>query len=251
MQASLRQKVLCLQQAIDPGLPGLLLEVAFHVITDLSTSQLVSRIERVAERHASLRQRFVMRNGTYWIEQVPPQQLRYCRVRTCDEASTDALLAPSREHIGVESERLFHAEVVERSDGQRYLVFRIHHTIADLWSVGLLIRDFAEDCKNRSPATLAPRPMVPVINREFWQHQMSQDAPFSLPMASQEHHSDRHMVTSSFVIDQECTATLARLAKACAVTAYTVLLAAQVLAPWRSRKYWRTSTCMTVRALSM
>ena len=101
MQASLRQKVLCLQQAIDPNLPGLLLEVVFHVVTDLSTSQLVSRIERVAERHASLRQRFVMRGGIYWIEQVPPQQRRYCLVRTCNEASTNALLAPSREQAQI------------------------------------------------------------------------------------------------------------------------------------------------------
>lgn len=245
MQASLRQKVLCLQQAIDPSLPGLLLEVAFHVVTDLSTSQLVSRIERVAERHASLRQRFVMRGGTYWIEQVQPQQRRYCLVRTCNEASTNALLAPSREHIGVESEQLFRAEVVERSDGQRYLVFRIHHTIADLWSVGLLIRDFAKDCKDRSSVTLMPRPIAPVIDREFWRHQMSQDMPFSLPMASQEQRTNRRMVLSSFVIDQESTAILARLATACAVTPYAVLLAAQVLALSRIGQSRRLSLAVT------
>ncbi|QOQ77407.1 amino acid adenylation domain-containing protein [Pseudomonas poae] len=245
MQASLRQKVLCLQQSIDPSQPGMLLEVAFHVITHLSTSQLVSRIERVVERHASLRQRFVMRNGTYWIEQAPPQQRRYCVVRTYDEASTDALLAPSREHIGVESERLFRAEVVERSDGQRYLVFRIHHIIADLWSVGLLIRDFAEDCMDRSSITLASRPIAPLIDPEFWRHQMSQDTPFSLPMASLEQHTDRRMVLSSFVIDQESSADLARLATACAVTPYTVMLAAQVLALSRIGQSGRLSLAVT------
>lgn len=245
MQASLRQKVLCLQQSIDPSLPGLLLEVAFHVITGLSTSQLVSRIERVAERHASLRQRFVLRDGNYWIEQVPPQQRRYCLVRTYNEASIDALLAPSREHIGVESERLFHAEVVERSNGQRYLVFRIHHAIADLWSVGLLIRDFAEDCKDRSCGTLPQRPIAPVIDREFWRHQLSQDTPFSLPITSQEQHKDRRMALSSFVIDQESTANLARLATACAVTPYSVLLAAQVLALSRIGQSRRLSLAVT------
>ncbi|AUZ47290.1 non-ribosomal peptide synthetase [Pseudomonas orientalis] len=230
MHASLRQKVLCLQQSIDANLPGLLLEVAFHVSTDLSTAQLVSRIERVAERHASLRQRFIMRNGTYWIEQTSPQALRYCFVRTCDEASTEALLAPDREHIGAESERLFHAEVVERSDGQRYLVFRIHHAIADLWSVGLLIRDFAEDCKDRPGVTVAPRPTVPVIDVEFWRNQMPQHTSFSLPMGSQQAHMRRRAVLSSFVIDRENTANLARLAATCGVTPYTVLLAAHILA---------------------
>ncbi|MFP3497040.1 amino acid adenylation domain-containing protein [Pseudomonas sp. SIMBA_059] len=229
MQASLRQKVLCLQQSIDSNLPGLLLEVAFHVSTDLSTAQLVSRIERVAERHASLRQRFIMRDGTYWIEQASPQALRYCFERTCDGASTDALLAPSRAHIGIESERLFHAEVVERSDGQRYLVFRIHHAIADLWSVGLLIRDFSEDCKDRPSVASAPRQMAPVIDLEFWRKQMSQQTSFSLPIGSQQAQARRCAILSSFVVDRENTANLALLATACGVTPYTVLLAAHAL----------------------
>lgn len=229
MQASLRQKILCLQQSIDAHLPGLLLEVVFQVSTTLSTAQLVSRVEKVAERHASLRQRFNMSNGTYWVEQASPQALRYCFERAVDEASTDALLAPDREHIGVESRRLFHAEVVERSDGQRYMVFRIHHAIADLWSVGLLIRDFAEGCKDRSSVALAPRPMAPVIDLEFWRNHMSQHTSFSLPIGSQQAQAQRCAILSSFVIDRENTANLVRLATACGVTPYTVLLAAQVL----------------------
>lgn len=81
MKSSLRQSVLCVQQSIDPGLPGLLLEVVFRVDTSMSTQQLAERIEWVVQRHASLRQRFDLRDGHYWIKQAPPEAQGYCRVQ--------------------------------------------------------------------------------------------------------------------------------------------------------------------------
>ncbi|MCY1399858.1 Linear gramicidin synthase subunit D [compost metagenome] len=231
MQASLRQKALCLQQIIDPCMPGLLLEVAFRVTTDLSTHQLALRIERVVRRNAALRQRFDLRDGTFWIEQAPPQQQSYCLIRTSvGAAQTEALLLPTREHIGVESKRLFQAEVVERTDGQRYLTFRIHHAIADLWSIGLLIRDFANGCVGPSADIIQPESIPTQINTEFWRHQLSQAAPLSLPIASKGNRTIRNKVLSFFVIDRETTAALNQLTKTCAVTPYAILLAAQALA---------------------
>ena len=245
MKASLRQTALCLQQAIDPCSPGLLLEIAFRVDTDLSTQQLASRIERVAQRNASLRQRFVLRDGTYWIEQAPSKQQGYCLIRTSDAAHIEALLSPTREHIGIESKRLFHAEVVERSDGQRYLTFRIHHAIADLWSVGLMIRDFAEGCELNADTKL-PKPIPTVIDSAFWRHQLSQEAPLSLPIAaSQVHRTARNMVLSSFVIDRENTVAIFQLAMACAVTPYVILLAAQALTLARIGQSSRLSLAVT------
>ncbi|WBF45735.1 amino acid adenylation domain-containing protein [Serratia rubidaea] len=212
---------------MDPGLPGLVLEVAFRIDSSLPTQQLAERIERVVQRHAALRQRFELQDGHYWIEQAPPETTAYCRIRRLDKADNKALLPANRAHIGTESRRLFHADVVEAANGQRYLVFRVHHAIADLWSVGLLIRDFAADRATPEIRQISPSPR---IDAQFWHRIGGQNAPLSLPMATPHaSHDRRNKTLFSFVIDQKRSAALHRLAKASACTPYAIFLAAQAL----------------------
>lgn len=245
MKSSLRQSVLCVQQSIDPGLPGLLLEVVFRVDTSMSTQQLAERIERVVQRHTALRQRFYLRDGHYWIKQAPPEAQGYCRVQRGATGSV-TLLPTTREPIGVESERLFHADIIEKEGGERYLVFRIHHAIADLWSVGLLIRDFGAG-REAPDGDWPPASPSPVrIDRQFWRHLLVREVPLSLPMASRRSsHTARSKVLSCFVIERDRTAALQQLAAACAVTPYVIFLAAQTLTLARLGQSHRPSLAVT------
>ncbi|MBE8597095.1 non-ribosomal peptide synthetase [Xenorhabdus sp. BG5] len=240
-RATPRQEVLCLQQAIDPHLPGLILEIVFRIDGSLSGQQLKSRIDAIVRRHSSLRQRFEFQDGKYWVVEAPPEASGYCHIRFLDEipdsSLSEILLPDSREFMGIESERLFKAEIIETGNHDLYLVVRVHHAIADLWSVGLLI----ENLNDADPALPQKKSdsLPPNIDRDFWRTLLSHEASLSLPLKTlppkpqpqqaQGSAGFRKMVTHHFNLSTEDTANLYELAKTCSVTPYSILLAAQAL----------------------
>lgn len=232
-RATLRQEALCLQQAMDPYLPGLVLEIAFRVDGFISAQQLKSRIDDIVRQHIALRQRFEFQDGKYWV-MVSPETTGYCRIRTIDESGvttlSEALLPASRQPIEIESERLFQAEIVEAKDNLLYLVVRVHHAIADLWSIGLLVANLDETCVEKivGRETKIKHPNV-CIDEDFWVKTLSQESSLSLPIATRGLSEQRKMVAYPFVLGPLETAGITQLAKDCTVTPYSVLLAAQAL----------------------
>ncbi|MDX7999378.1 amino acid adenylation domain-containing protein [Xenorhabdus sp. Reich] len=246
-RATPRQEVLCLQQAIDPNLPGLILEIAFRIDGSLSAHQLKSRIDAIVRRHSSLRQRFEFQHGKYWVVETPPETSGYCHIRFLDgipdSSLSDVLLPENREIISIESERLFKAEIIETGNHDLYLVVRVHHAIADLWSVGLLIENL------NNVASELPQKKINIshqtsIDRDFWRAVLSQEASLSLPLKVMPPQTKsafslgktgfgktgfRKMVTHHFSLSVEYTAKIHELAKTCSVTPYSIFLAAQAL----------------------
>lgn len=230
MRVSLRQETMCLQQAIDPFQPGLLLEVVFQVKSKLSDKELVGRVENVVRKHPALRQRFVFNGDSYHLTEDYPGEKIYCNIRQTHQ--DEPLLSSEREVISVTSEKLFQADVVIKDNGQRYLVFRVHHAIADLWSVGILVRDFMDGqlvSSNSEGKKNIEEPKVEV-NTSYWRDLLSKYDEQVLPSSTLTQRQARTVSQTPLIIPKTVTTALQKLAADCGVTLYVVLLAAQSLA---------------------
>lgn len=230
--ATAAQQAMCTLHELDPATPGLVLELAFAV--PASGPATVRALAALAGRHASLRSRF-MRTEAGWSRVTDPAGdldelvTRYCTVEEPPgpaNRSPMTLAAP-----------LFHASV--SPDGGRVLV-RVHHAVADLWSVGLLTQELlgrlggtAEPAEPYGPIE-PPAPSAVRLDRAwaYWKPLLAAGAEQPrLPVAPEPTPGAVARAADHVPLrfGPERTGRLAELARRCHTTRYAALLAAQAI----------------------
>ncbi|RAJ58800.1 amino acid adenylation domain-containing protein [Streptomyces sp. Amel2xB2] len=271
------EHVLCLAQELDPRRPGLTLAMAFELRGGCDPELLLRALRQLVRRHEALRARFV-RSGEHWLRVVDPAERvdaepdRYAASETLTDTADDervqALLEERcREYPDLSAGPLFRATVLTAAhaaqDGAENdtehdteddaeapvrLVVRVHHAVADLWAVGVLMAELhqlyrlALDGRERDdvlpPAVPLTHPEVASGRREraerFWTG-LWEDGhePLDLPRATaQPPRPGLSRATHRVPLDlgESRTAALRAYAKECEVSRYTVLFAAQALA---------------------
>jgi amino acid adenylation domain-containing protein len=260
--ATARQEALCLLHEVDPGAPGLVLGVAFILPDGLPPQAAGEAVARLTARHPALRTRLV-RKGEHWTRSVDPTERhsaaepwgRYCtltRLRPgtvlSDQQLAEELTARCLHVPDLAEGPLFHTEVVLADGHPPHLVVTVHHAVADLWAVGVLLSEFMQLIGGPDgagnpvelPAVQAVPDRLPDQNRQerawrFWRETLGDELPvLQLPQAGRggEHEftgSARVTTHAPLILDERRTAAVDALAKRCGVTRYAALLAVQAL----------------------
>ncbi|MEV8319608.1 amino acid adenylation domain-containing protein [Streptomyces sp. NPDC059900] len=267
------EQVLCLAQELDPQRPGLTLAMAFELDGACDPERLLRALRELVRRHEALRTRFV-RNQDRWLrvvdeaERVDEEPHRYCDREQLPPASAatdiDALLEERcRQYPELSEDALFRATVLappdaaaDTEDGTEAehgtaplrLVVRVHHTVADLWAVGVLLTELIQIYGQRPeahtpalpppvPLTRAPVPAARLARaRRFWTglwedgHDPLDLPRTTAPAAPVPAGTSRRTCRAPLDFGETRTSALRDFAKDCGVTPYSVLFAAQALA---------------------
>lgn len=267
--------VLCLTQDLDPQRPGLTLAMAFELDGGCDPRRLLRALNELVARHEALRTRFV-RSADSWVRVVDPADAvdeepdRYCVRETLpagvDSVAITALLEERcRQYPDLGQGPLFHATVIvaESSEEDRTapvrLVVRVHHSVADLWSVGVLMAElfrlYAQD-PTLPPATpLQHRPASPerlTRARQFWSKLWEEGhASTNLPRATTpptRPGTSRSGFRVPVDLGEGRTAAVRAFAKDCGTSCYSLLFAAQALALARYGNSSRTPLSVSMNA---
>ncbi|MFG2651376.1 amino acid adenylation domain-containing protein [Streptomyces sp. NPDC048436] len=255
------EQVLCLAQELDPQRPGLTLAMAFELEGGCAPAPLLAALRELVRRHEALRTRFV-RGEDRWLrvvdaaERVDEEPERYCDQEAlppaADATAIKALLEERcRQYPDLSEGALFRATVLVAPDDDTAplrLVVRAHHTVADLWAVGVLLIELCELYRHNPeahdpvlppavPLTHAPVPAARLERaRRFWTG-LWQDGhdPLDLPRTTTPPDpvpSGMSRATCRVPVDfgEPRTSALREFAKDCGVSSYSVLFAAQALA---------------------
>ncbi|MGW7081636.1 non-ribosomal peptide synthetase [Streptomyces sp. NPDC054866] len=263
------EQVLCLAQELDPQRPGLTLAMAFELAGECDPERLLRALRELVRRHEALRTRFV-RSQDQWLrvvdaaERVDEEPRRYCDRELLPPAAgtsdIDALLEERcRQHPDLSEGALFRATVLAASDDDTApprMVVRVHHAVADLWSVGVLLtelvqiygrnaaqypaqnpEDHARALPPAVPLTRAPVPAARLARaRKFWTglwedgHDPLDLPRTTAPAAPVPAGMSRPTCRAPLDFGETRTSALRAFAKVCGVSCYSVLFAAQALA---------------------
>ncbi|NGY63158.1 amino acid adenylation domain-containing protein [Lentzea sp. NEAU-D13] len=225
------QHALCTLHELDPDNPGSVLEVVLRLSAGIDADAVSRALTELVLRHDALRTRFARaENGWHRIVDRLPDD-RWLTVT----GEFDPVRRP-RPVLSIDTGPLFTATVVR---GRHTDVFvRVHHAVADLWSVGLLVGEFAALLNGNTldpPATPAPAADPARLDRawQFWSRLLATECePLRLPSASgipprtgrtrSSHHA-------TFDLGPHRTEALDALARRCGVSRYSVLLVAQAI----------------------
>ncbi len=256
--ASPRQEALCLLRELDPARPGLVLGLAFRLDGGTGPDALHRALLRLVARNDALRTRF-RRQGDGW-QRVADGDAgtaeRCCRREALpaglsDDDFDERMGRWCRETLDPERGPLFRATLVTCFDRPAHLVVRVHHTVADLWSVGLLLNElaalYAEEVTGTAsagepapqPGAQAAAPQAADAAWRFWSEVYALpcdplNLPATPPYPGRDDAGDRPLERPNHQVPldlgAERSAAVARLARECGVSRYTVLFAAMALA---------------------
>ena len=137
--------------------------VRFRLAGPLDREKFESALQLLTTRHEALRTSFALHNGNV-IERIAAQVTlpsEWCDLRAVDaaEQATEVArlsLEHARQIIPLGSAPLFRVCVLQLSEDEHILIWNVHHSICDGWSVGLLASDlmdcYGELLKGREPA---------------------------------------------------------------------------------------------------
>jgi amino acid adenylation domain-containing protein len=227
---------------------------AVRIRAELNTRALQRAFQHLVERHPALRTTFTTRQGEP-VQQVQAQGDVWFQVEDASNWSD----ARFQEHFIMEAQRPFDLErdplvrccLFTCSEREHVLLLVVHHLVADLWSLVVMLRDLemlysAE--KRGCPAPLAPLQLHytdyvrwqadmhagPEGERlwAFWQRQLAGELPvLNMPIDRPRPPVVTYCgATHSFRLSDRLTGQIKALAQAAGTTLYTTLLAAfQVL----------------------
>jgi amino acid adenylation domain-containing protein len=176
---SFAQQGLWFLEQMEPGKGSYNLPVVLRLRGELDAGMLEVALAGVVARHEVLRTRFVLGGD----EETPLQQIDppggVCLERV-DVADTGGMAA-AEQWIEREAQRpfdlcrgpLLRASLVRLGAGRSWLCLVMHHSIADGWSVDLLLRELGELYAAQLEARPAELPALPVQYADFavWQRQ--------------------------------------------------------------------------------
>ena len=118
---------------------------------DLKESALEGALQRIVDRHESLRTTFAIRSGrpVQVIQSRMEQVLSVVDLRHCREeqgtAEVSRLVEDEAERgFDLEKGPLFRAKLVRLRSREHVLLFTVHHIVSDEWSMGILAREVGE-----------------------------------------------------------------------------------------------------------
>jgi condensation enzyme len=232
--------------------PRFVIARSLRVTGQVNTSALQEALDDVAARHEILRT-VVVRDAEPPYQQIhrpSPVPLRVCVLPDVEDRSRDAyaqelLIEAEQSSLNVEDLPLLRADLSTFDDRDSVLTVVSHHTVADAWSMQLIIRDLAEcytaRAAGRVPAlppvrqyreftareqSIAASPMAREA-RAYWRQKLQGarffelpvDRPLPEPLSSP--YNSHH-----FIIDADVMAAVSAIAKNTHATTFMVLLAA-------------------------
>ena len=170
--ASYAQERLWFLDRFVPDSPGYNIRMALLVSGDLQVLALERAVAGVVARHEALRTTFPDRDGTPVQRIAPPSGWTIPRIDLSlapDPAAAAATLA--REHdlkpFGLARGPLLRTRLLRLAPGKHVLLLGLHHIVADLWSMKVLVEEVAELYAGRS------LPELPIQYADFavWQRE--------------------------------------------------------------------------------
>lgn len=232
--------------------PRFVIARSLRVTGQVNTSALQEALDDVAARHEILRT-VVVRDAEPPYQQVhrpSPVPLRVRVLPDVEDRSRDAyaqelLIEAEQSSLNVEDLPLLRADLSTFDDRDSVLTVISHHTVADAWSMQLIIRDLAECYTARAAGRVPTLPPVrqyreftareqsiaasPMAReaRAYWRQKLQGARFFELPVdrpllepLSSPYNSDH------FIIDADVMAAVSAIAKNTHATIFMVLLAA-------------------------
>ncbi|WP_340608594.1 amino acid adenylation domain-containing protein [Xenorhabdus bharatensis] len=160
------------------------LPIILRLSGQLDRYALSASLDRLVERHESLRTRFMSVEGKPY-QHIDPADIG-CTLSYHDLSQSDPTLHTERitEFIDTETqtpfdftqERLIRGQLLRLSDKEHILLLTLHHIITDGWSTGVLVRelgDFYRAALDGRDISLPPLP-VQYADYAIWLHEQAQ-----------------------------------------------------------------------------
>ncbi|RKH41422.1 non-ribosomal peptide synthetase, partial [Corallococcus sicarius] len=244
--ASFGQERMWFQERLSPGQAGLDLVYSVRLSGRLDVASLAGSLNEVVRRHGALRTTFVEQEGRPWQRILPELVVPMPVVDTRDEAEAWRLLhEASRAPFDLEQGPLLRAGLFAVSSTEHLLLLKLHHTVSDGWSMGLLVHELGVLYTALTSGTQATLPDLPLqygdfsvwqreslrgevlaSQLEWWRSRLDPRAVLSLPTdRPRSAQVDTRGMTVSSVLPPALVQRLTALAGQEGTTLFTVLLA--------------------------
>ncbi|MFC3396063.1 amino acid adenylation domain-containing protein [Brenneria rubrifaciens] len=155
------------------------LPAALRLIGQLDKPALTAALNRLVERHESLRTHFTLINGQP-CQQIAPDSIGFhlscLDLRSLDAAARAQRVAEltereAREPFDLMRGPLIRGQLLQLSDDEHVLLFTQHHIISDGWSLGILVRELAAFYRAVLNGSSAHWPALPIQYADYavWQ----------------------------------------------------------------------------------
>ena len=248
---SFAQERLWFAHQLDPTDPGYHLVWTFQATGPLDADALRLALNEVVARHEVLRARFVAERGkpTQWIADtlslpLPVTDLRHLSEHERDAAAVRWVDEAERRPFGLDRGPLVTAALLRLTEHTHLLAIRLHHIVADAWSIEVLLRELGAGYR-RPPDAVGPAqpalqyPDFAAWQRErhasgalepalaYWRQRLAGARAARLPRSPATRRTQPHRAGSQPVeLTHDTAAAVRTLAAAHAVTPYMCLLAA-------------------------
>ncbi|HSX62437.1 MAG TPA: amino acid adenylation domain-containing protein, partial [Tahibacter sp.] len=174
---SFAQQRLWFLAQLEPGSTAYHMPLVVRLRGALDTAALTAAFDVVAQRHESLRTRFVERDGV----------AMQCFDRPLAPLAADAIAANAldatvaaflAQPFDLHTDALLRARLLRIDDGSHVLAVVVHHIIADGASIALFARELAQAYRARATGSAPALPPLPLHYGDYaaWQHARAGDA---------------------------------------------------------------------------
>ncbi|CAM2069553.1 Amino acid adenylation domain-containing protein [Sulfidibacter corallicola] len=138
----------------------------------LNEGALQSAFADLAERHESLRTRFVALHGEPWqiVEPSVEVPIRWTDLREAErpeDAARELLADDAETAFDLTCAPLLRVHVVRLGDADHLLFVNQHHIVGDGWSTGILARDFGQYYRHHHAGLASDLPALPMQYRDY------------------------------------------------------------------------------------
>ena len=177
---SFAQERLWFLQQLDPAATVYNKQAVIELDGPLDVQALAAALSDLVARHAPLRTRFAMRDGSpvQLIDERGDAVLRRIEVAGAPRARIEeAARSRARQVFDLAYASPFDAALLVLTPERHWLVLTLHHIITDAWSLQVLVREFAQLYGGRRAGTATPLPPLATSFAEFaqWQRQWLSD----------------------------------------------------------------------------
>ncbi|WP_338247660.1 amino acid adenylation domain-containing protein [Dictyobacter halimunensis] len=174
---SFAQQRLWFLEQLEPGNIAYNIPLALHLRGALNVSALQRTIHEVVRRHESLRTRFVIIDGEAH-QQIDPCTSFVFSLEPVeqDQSVQDLIEQEAQQPFDLEQGPLFRARLLQISAQEAIFLLTLHHSIADGWSLNILISEISQlytAYVNGKPSPLATLPLQ-YADYALWQRQWLQ-----------------------------------------------------------------------------
>lgn len=174
--AQRRLWVLHQMSATPEGRTAYNIAAAAHLEGPLQVKVLEQALGLLSLRHESLRTRFISLNGEA-VQVIDPGMASFdLRLQVVAPQEVDAAIqAHAQKVFNLEKEHLLDLKLLQIHPEDHFLLFNMHHIVADGWSISVMLRELShlyEACLNNSMEPIAPLPNLTIQYKDFaaWQN---------------------------------------------------------------------------------